>query len=94
MLQNQAQFTIFTLRHSLFMHNLSFMPDFPFYSLMLEMVNLSVSDLFSVWQLFIQGSKATALESLEAMASGLYSELFTVLISLINRYVFFNPGLH
>ncbi|XP_030648247.1 unconventional myosin-XVIIIa [Chanos chanos] len=31
------------------------------------------------------GSKATAAECLEAMASGLYSELFTLLISLINR---------
>uniref|UniRef100_A0A8D0A3I4 Myosin XVIIIAa n=1 Tax=Sander lucioperca TaxID=283035 RepID=A0A8D0A3I4_SANLU len=31
------------------------------------------------------GSKATAMECLEAMASGLYSELFTILISLINR---------
>ncbi|KAM8905221.1 unconventional myosin-XVIIIa isoform 18-T18 [Spinachia spinachia] len=31
------------------------------------------------------GSKATALECLEAMASGLYSELFTLIISLINR---------
>ncbi|XP_068601584.1 unconventional myosin-XVIIIa [Brachionichthys hirsutus] len=31
------------------------------------------------------GSKVTALECLEAMASGLYSELFTLIISLINR---------
>uniref|UniRef100_A0A671VL53 Myosin XVIIIAa n=1 Tax=Sparus aurata TaxID=8175 RepID=A0A671VL53_SPAAU len=31
------------------------------------------------------GSKATAGECLEALASGLYSELFTILISLINR---------
>ncbi|XP_071316775.1 unconventional myosin-XVIIIa-like isoform X10 [Trachinotus anak] len=31
------------------------------------------------------GSKATAMECLEAVASGLYSELFTILISLINR---------
>ncbi|KAM9728310.1 unconventional myosin-XVIIIa-like isoform 11-T12 [Menidia menidia] len=31
------------------------------------------------------GSKATAMECLEAMASGLYSELFTVIITLINR---------
>ncbi|XP_056296623.1 unconventional myosin-XVIIIa-like isoform X4 [Pseudoliparis swirei] len=31
------------------------------------------------------GSKVTALECLEAMASGLYSELFTLVISLINR---------
>ncbi|XP_047661074.1 unconventional myosin-XVIIIa isoform X4 [Tachysurus fulvidraco] len=33
----------------------------------------------------ISGSKATAMECLEAMASGLYSEIFTLLISLINR---------
>ncbi|XP_075891917.1 unconventional myosin-XVIIIa isoform X13 [Nelusetta ayraudi] len=31
------------------------------------------------------GSKITALECLEAIASGLYSELFTLIISLINR---------
>ncbi|XP_056140600.1 unconventional myosin-XVIIIa-like [Lampris incognitus] len=31
------------------------------------------------------GSKATAMECLEAMASGLYSEIFTTLISFINR---------
>ncbi|XP_041657271.1 unconventional myosin-XVIIIa-like isoform X2 [Cheilinus undulatus] len=31
------------------------------------------------------GAKATAMEGLEAMATGLYSELFTILISLINR---------
>ncbi|XP_035989175.1 unconventional myosin-XVIIIa isoform X5 [Fundulus heteroclitus] len=31
------------------------------------------------------GSKFTALECLESMASGLYSEVFTVVISLINR---------
>ncbi|XP_041863467.1 unconventional myosin-XVIIIa-like isoform X2 [Melanotaenia boesemani] len=31
------------------------------------------------------GSKATAMECLEAMASGIYSELFTTIISLINR---------
>ncbi|XP_029028549.1 unconventional myosin-XVIIIa-like isoform X7 [Betta splendens] len=31
------------------------------------------------------GSKATATECLEAMACGLYCELFTILISLINR---------
>uniref|UniRef100_A0A8C7LG22 Myosin XVIIIAa n=1 Tax=Oncorhynchus kisutch TaxID=8019 RepID=A0A8C7LG22_ONCKI len=31
------------------------------------------------------GSKTTAMECLEAMASGLYSELFTLLVSLINR---------
>ncbi len=30
-------------------------------------------------------SKATAAECLEFMASGLYSELFTLIISLINR---------
>uniref|UniRef100_A0A3B3Z723 Myosin motor domain-containing protein n=1 Tax=Periophthalmus magnuspinnatus TaxID=409849 RepID=A0A3B3Z723_9GOBI len=33
----------------------------------------------------VSGSKVTALECLEAMASGLYSELFTLVISLINR---------
>ncbi|MEQ2161933.1 Unconventional myosin-XVIIIa [Goodea atripinnis] len=32
-----------------------------------------------------QGFKLTALECLESMASGLYSEVFTVVISLINR---------
>lgn len=32
------------------------------------------------------GPKLTALECLEGMASGLYSELFTLLISLLNRY--------
>ncbi|KAM4797256.1 unconventional myosin-XVIIIa isoform 3-T3 [Rhinophrynus dorsalis] len=31
------------------------------------------------------GSKVTALDCLEGMASGLYSELFTLLISLLNR---------
>ncbi|KAM6984235.1 unconventional myosin-XVIIIa-like [Tautogolabrus adspersus] len=31
------------------------------------------------------GAKSTAMECLEAMASGLYSELFTILISFINR---------
>ncbi|XP_054610941.1 unconventional myosin-XVIIIa-like isoform X4 [Dunckerocampus dactyliophorus] len=31
------------------------------------------------------GSKASATECLEAMASGLYSELFTLIVSLINR---------
>ncbi|XP_053543065.1 unconventional myosin-XVIIIa isoform X4 [Ictalurus punctatus] len=31
------------------------------------------------------GSKATAMECLEAMATSLYSEIFTLLISLINR---------
>ncbi|XP_053502054.1 unconventional myosin-XVIIIa isoform X6 [Ictalurus furcatus] len=31
------------------------------------------------------GSKATAMECLEAMASSLYSEIFTLLVSLINR---------
>ncbi|NXE84241.1 MY18A protein, partial [Cochlearius cochlearius] len=35
------------------------------------------------------GPKLTALECLEGMAAGLYSELFTLLISLLNRYV---PG--
>lgn len=33
----------------------------------------------------ISVSKATAAECLEFMASGLYSELFTLIISLINR---------
>lgn len=33
----------------------------------------------------LSGPKVTALECLEAMASGLYSELFTLVISLINR---------
>lgn len=33
------------------------------------------------------GTKLTALECLEGMAAGLYSELFTLLISLLNRYV-------
>uniref|UniRef100_A0A8C4V320 Myosin XVIIIA n=1 Tax=Falco tinnunculus TaxID=100819 RepID=A0A8C4V320_FALTI len=33
------------------------------------------------------GPKLTALECLEGMAAGLYSELFTLLISLLNRYV-------
>lgn len=33
-------------------------------------------------------SKVTALECLEAMASGLYSEVFTLVISLINRLDF------
>uniref|UniRef100_A0A8C3SRH7 Myosin motor domain-containing protein n=1 Tax=Chelydra serpentina TaxID=8475 RepID=A0A8C3SRH7_CHESE len=32
------------------------------------------------------GSRLTALECLEGLASGLYSELFTLLISLLNRY--------
>ena len=31
------------------------------------------------------GPKLSALECLEGMASGLYSELFTLLISLVNR---------
>lgn len=35
------------------------------------------------------GPKLSALECLEGMASGLYSELFTLLISLANRWV---PG--
>ncbi|NXG52127.1 MY18A protein, partial [Psilopogon haemacephalus] len=33
------------------------------------------------------GTKLTALECLEGMAAGLYSELFTLLISLLNRYM-------
>ncbi|NXJ73381.1 MY18A protein, partial [Trogon melanurus] len=37
------------------------------------------------------GSKLTALECLEGMAAGLYSELFTLLISLLNRYVLGGP---
>lgn len=49
---------------------------------------LPIYDLFCVWLLLTSGSKATAMECLEAMASGLYSELFTILISLINRFVF------
>ena len=49
---------------------------------------LAVSELFCVWLPLIPGSKSTAMECLEAMASGLYSELFTILISLINRLVF------
>lgn len=32
------------------------------------------------------GPKLTALDCLEGMAAGLYSELFTLLISLLNRY--------
>lgn len=47
--------------------------------------------LACVWNsLFLcrSGSKFTALECLEAMASGLYSELFTLVISLINRWNF------
>lgn len=35
------------------------------------------------------GPKLSALECLEGMASGLYSELFTLLVSLVNRWV---PG--
>lgn len=31
------------------------------------------------------GTKLSALECLEGMAAGLYSELFTLLISLVNR---------
>uniref|UniRef100_A0A7M4FAV1 Myosin XVIIIA n=1 Tax=Crocodylus porosus TaxID=8502 RepID=A0A7M4FAV1_CROPO len=38
------------------------------------------------------GPKLTALECLEGMASGLYSELFTLLISLLNRCVCPGPG--
>lgn len=41
--------------------------------------------LWFVVSLCLLGSKITALECLEAMASGLYSELFTLVISLINR---------
>lgn len=38
------------------------------------------------------GPKLTALECLEGMAAGLYSELFTLLISLLNRYVLGGPA--
>ncbi|NWX49257.1 MY18A protein, partial [Steatornis caripensis] len=38
------------------------------------------------------GPKLTALECLEGMAAGLYSELFTLLISLLNRYVLGSQG--
>lgn len=38
------------------------------------------------------GPKLTALECLEGMAAGLYSELFTLLISLLNRYVLEGPA--
>ncbi|NXS54665.1 MY18A protein, partial [Brachypteracias leptosomus] len=38
------------------------------------------------------GPKLTALECLEGMAAGLYSELFTLLISLLNRYVLGDKG--
>ncbi|NWU70654.1 MY18A protein, partial [Pterocles burchelli] len=38
------------------------------------------------------GPKLTALECLEGMAAGLYSELFTLLISLLNRYVLGGHG--
>lgn len=38
------------------------------------------------------GPKLTALECLEGMAAGLYSELFTLLISLLNRYVLGDRG--
>lgn len=41
-----------------------------------------------VYSLSTAGSKATAMECLEAMASALYSELFTTLVSFINRWVF------
>lgn len=34
----------------------------------------------------VPASKATAAECLESMASGLYSEVFTLLVSLINRW--------
>lgn len=56
--------------------------------LFVDFCEQAFSDLFCVWLLFIPGSKATAMECLEAIASGLYSELFTILISLINRLVF------
>lgn len=62
----------------------SFIVAFTFYYLMLEMLMWT---FFSAWLLLIPGSKAAALECLEAFASGLYSEIFTVLISLINRFV-------
>lgn len=39
--------------------------------------------------LLLTGPKLSALECLEGMASGLYSELFTLLVSLVNRWV---PG--
>ncbi|XP_063058950.1 unconventional myosin-XVIIIa-like [Engraulis encrasicolus] len=38
------------------------------------------------------GQKATAMECLEAMASALYAEIFTVLISLINRALKSSPN--
>lgn len=38
------------------------------------------------------GPKLTALECLEGMAAGLYSELFTLLISLLNRCVLGGPA--
>ena len=38
------------------------------------------------------GPRLTALECLEGMAAGLYSELFTLLISLLNRYVLGGRG--
>lgn len=55
---------------------------------------LVISDSFDVWLLSLLGFKATAMECLEALASGLYSEVFTVLISFINRLVYyiFDPG--
>lgn len=48
----------------------------------------SVSLIFCFSPLLVccSGSKITALECLEAIASGLYSELFTLIISLINRF--------
>lgn len=60
--------------------------------LLIEML-LAVSHLLSMRTLLIPGSKATAGECLEALASGLYSELFTILISLINRSVLLIPVL-
>ncbi|NWX22391.1 MY18A protein, partial [Aegotheles bennettii] len=40
----------------------------------------------------LPGPKLTALECLEGMAAGLYSELFTLLISLLNRYLLGGRG--
>lgn len=53
-----------------------------------EMFSCAISDPLLFWLPLIKGSKASAMECLEAMASGLYSELFTTIISLINRLVF------
>lgn len=65
----------------------SFIVEFTFYYLLLD--KLLMGTFFSAWLLLIPGSKAAALECLEAFASGLYSEIFTVLISLMNRFVIF-----